>query len=703
MTSRPASRLAWSLWGIVVALLGVVMVLGFLGGVPADEWVFVILFPGFLLASATVGALIASRQARNAIGWIFLATALVWAISQAALEIVRYVDRGGTAITGWVRVLDWIEAWIFTPGIYLPATFVFLLFPDGRLPSRRWRPVAWVSAVGIAGITLGSAFAPGPLEEAVILKTNPYAIGPRALWEVVSFTWILSLGGIVGSVAALLVRLRRSSGLTREQVKWLAYAGAVAVIAFIIAGIIWGESPDSPAAVILGQALVLLALLLIPVAAGIAILRHRLYDIDVVIRKTVVFGVLAGFITLVYAAIVLLVPILVFDVSTPVSLLPAVAAVFVALAFQPFRRRANRLANRLVFGRRATPYELLSEFSGRVGNEQAIEDVLPRMARVLGEGTGARRADVWLRVGGNLRRAATWPPDGGGETRLPFDGDDALPNLPDTDLVEPVAHRGEVLGALSLAKPRGETVRPAEETLLRDLASQAGLVLRNVRLTAELEDRLRQLQESRQRLVSAQDEERRRLERNIHDGAQQQLVALAVKLRLVETMARKDPARAEQMAAQAKSELQEALEDLRDLARGIYPPLLADKGLPAAVESQANKGTVPVTVESDGVGRYPQEVEAGVYFCVLEALQNVAKYAEASQVTVRLDREDGHLVFEVVDDGRGFDPQVTPRGTGLQNMADRMEALGGRLDIRSAPGEGTAINGRVPVVHGASG
>src|ERR687891_371350 len=351
--------------------------------------------------------------------------------------------------------------------------FVFLLFPDGRLPSRRWWPVAWISAIGITGIVLLAAFGTGPFDDAVILRSNPYAVGGPGLWNVVQFSWGLAFVGIIGSAAALVVRLRRSSGATRQQLKWLAYAGVIVVAAFVIASTIWSVF-QSEVGNVLGQALIILALLLVPVAAGIAILRHRLYEIDVVIKKTVVFGVLAAFITLVYAAIVLLVPILVFDVSTPVSLLPAVAAVFVALAFQPFRRRANRLANRLVFGRRATPYELLSEFSGRVGNEQAIEDVLPRMARVLGEGTGARRADVWLRVGGNLRRAATWPPDGGGETRLPFDGDDALPNLPDTDLVEPVAHRGEVLGALSLAKPRGETVRPAEETLLRDLASQAG-------------------------------------------------------------------------------------------------------------------------------------------------------------------------------------------------------------------------------------
>jgi signal transduction histidine kinase len=250
---------------------------------------------------------------------------------------------------------------------------------------------------------------------------------------------------------------------------------------------------------------------------------------------------------------------------------------------------------------------------------------------------------------------------------------------------------------LSLAKPRGETARPAEEKLLGDLASQAGLVLRNVRLTAELEARLRDLHESRQRLVAAQDEERRRLERNLHDGAQQQLVAMSVKLRLLKAFASKDPARAEVIASQLQAESQEALENLRDLARGIYPPLLADKGLPAALEAQARKSAVEVNVQPDGVARYAAEIEATVYFCVLEGLQNVAKYAEASRATVRLIERHGELVFEVSDDGVGFDPSTTPGGTGLQNMRDRVEALGGSLHVRSAPGEGTAVTGRIPV------
>ncbi|MGZ4151902.1 MAG: sensor histidine kinase, partial [Actinomycetota bacterium] len=219
-------------------------------------------------------------------------------------------------------------------------------------------------------------------------------------------------------------------------------------------------------------------------------------------------------------------------------------------------------------------------------------------------------------------------------------------------------------------------------------------VLANVRLLEELRD-------SRRRIVAAQDERARKLERNIHDGAQQQLVALAVKQRLAESLVDRDPTKAKAMLADIQAETQEALETLRDLARGIYPPLLADKGLGAALTAQARKATLPVDVETDGIGRYPQEVEAAVYFCCLEALQNVSKYAQASRAAVRLSATDGVLRFEVRDDGAGFDPQVVSFGTGLQGMADRLDAIRGSLEVRSAPGEGTTLTGTVPVAPNA--
>ena len=234
---------------------------------------------------------------------------------------------------------------------------------------------------------------------------------------------------------------------------------------------------------------------------------------------------------------------------------------------------------------------------------------------------------------------------------------------------------------------------------MRHLASQAGLVLRNAALTAELQATIDHLRASRRRLVQAQDTERQRIERNLHDGAQQQLVALTIQLSLLEE-APADPGEVRQLAGRLRAGLHAALDDLRALARGIYPPLLADQGLAAALRAQAGKAPLPVQVEADGIGRYPREAEAAAYFCILEALQNVAKYARASRATVhpglpgRAARVHRHRRRR-----RLRHREVHPHGTGLQGMADRLAAAGGTLRIHSAPGQGTTISGTLPVAE----
>jgi signal transduction histidine kinase len=425
------------------------------------------------------------------------------------------------------------------------------------------------------------------------------------------------------------------------------------------------------------------------VALGIAVLRYRLYDLDVVVKKTLVAGTLALLVILVYGTVIGLYGFFAAEGESSGSVF--VIALLLGLAFRPVARFARRVADRLVYGRRATPYEVLTEFSERVGDAYATEDVLGRMAQILGQGTGAGSSRVWLRLGAELRPVATWPSDAP-DARSVRVSSDALPDLGGETAAE-VRDAGELLGALSVLMPPSDPMNPSKERLLRDLASQAGLVLRNVRLVEEL-------RAAQRRLVTAQDAERRRLERNIHDGAQQQLVSLSVKARLARGLTEREPDKASEMLTQIETEVQTALEDLRDLARGIYPPLLADKGLGAALEAQARRSPVPVTIESEGVGRYPQEVEAAVYFSCLEALQNVAKYAEASAARITLQQANGHLTFEVTDDGRGFDPAATGHGTGLQGIADRLAALDGGLVVRSRIGGGTSLSGTISVPAG---
>ncbi|HEY2803597.1 MAG TPA: sensor histidine kinase, partial [Actinomycetota bacterium] len=435
------------------------------------------------------------------------------------------------------------------------------------------------------------------------------------------------------------------------------------------------------------EAMSSISLVLLYVAIAVAILRYRLLDIDLIIGKTVLYGLLAAVITVIYVGVVVVVGAFV-GATEGLSL---IATAIVAILFQPMRDKVARVANRLVYGKRATPYEVLSEFSDRLG-AIASEDIFPRMARLLSEGTGAEEVVVWLRLGNELRPAAVWPGDAPMPPRIAL-LDGRLPEFPDVTAVAPVRH-SELLGALTLLKPPKEPVTPAEQRLIDDLAAQAGLVFRNFQL---IED----LRSSRQRLVTAQDEERRRLERNLHDGAQQQLVALSVRLKLARNVAQTDTARADELMSELEGEVQQALSDLRDLAHGIYPPVLADRGLVEALRSQMARATVEARLETGDIGRYPQEIEAAVYFCVLEALQNVAKYARASDVVVRLREDRGELAFSIEDNGKGFDTRTTRRGAGLQNMEDRLSALGGSLEVRSRPGDGTTVEGWIPV--GVSG
>jgi len=266
-----------------------------------------------------------------------------------------------------------------------------------------------------------------------------------------------------------------------------------------------------------------------------------------------------------------------------------------------------------------------------------------------------------------------------------------------------VRDREGLIGALSVSKPRGEPLTPADLRLLDDLASQEGLVLSNAQLTADLEARLAaitqrsaELKASRRRVVAAQDAERRRLERNIHDGAQQHLVALAVKLRLAKTMLERDPGRGRALLDEVRSQVDDALENLQALALGIYPPALERDGLAAALRVDVARLGLPVDLHTDGVTRYPIETEAAVYFCVLEALQNAAKHAHAAAVDVGIAERDGAVWFEVADDGVGFDPSANGNGTGIDGMRDRLAILGGDAALESAPGRGTTIRGRVP-------
>jgi signal transduction histidine kinase len=697
-------RLAWGIWGCTIGLLVAWPLLGAASGGLHGELLFYLLVPIAVASYATVGALIWSRHPENRIGLILAGIALAFAVALATGDYAQIsVQRPDSLpFAQWVA---WIGRIAFALWL-VPMPLLFLLYPNGRVASHRWRPVLWVLLAALAANLVLFALTPGPLgtgfAELHDKISNP--LGLPLAWktpveDATELTGLIAFVCAGLAIVSLVLRFRRSSGVERQQIRWLGYVGALLVavplvgILIALARTLLGVDVTDDADVVgIVAWIAFFSVLLfgVPIACAIAILRYRLYELDVVVKRTIVFGVLVVLLTAVGgAAGALAAAGVVPSLSDNPALLVIVGVVYGLLAY-PLYRVAKRIADRLVFGGRSTPYEVLSGFSERVGGTYAADDVLERMAQLLGEATRAARSRVWLRVGRELRVESSWPASSEDRTSVPIVGE-SLSEVPGDD-VFPVTDRGELLGALSVRMSPSDPMNPSKEKLIRDLAAQAGLLLRNVRLIEEL-------RESRRRIVATQDVRAKKLERNIHDGAQQQLVAIAVRQRLAASLVGRDDERLRSLLTDLHSETNDALENLRDLARGIYPPLLADKGLSAALESQARKSPVPVHVEANEIGRFPQETEAAVYFSTLEALQNVAKYADASLVTVRLAQVDGALTFEIADDGRGFDPAAASRGTGLQGIADRIAALGGTVDVRSAPGDGTTVTGHVPIVE----
>jgi signal transduction histidine kinase len=649
--------------------------------------IFDVILIGASVALAWLGRLIVRRSA-NRIGLAFLGVAL----GTALIGVTDIPLKSATVpYPAWLPLVAYGTI-IGRTLVIANLTIVLLLFPTGSLPSPRWRWVAWLWLAGSIGVGVGALI--GRFVE------PPGLTNPIYLEALAPLSNALGAGGIAllvvfgAGIVSLVIKARQGNIETKALMRLLALVGSIALVGFATAAI----AESGSLAGILGFALFLVAIIAgIPAALIIPVLKYRLYDIDLVIRKTVVVGLLAAFITAVYVGIVVGIGSLFDDTLT----LQIAATAVVAIAFQPVRTLANRLANRLVYGKRATPYEVLARFADRIGDTYASEDVVGRIAHVIADGTGSEHVEVWLRLGEELRRTGAWPSDLTSAAVAVTDGD--LPSL-DGDRVAPVRHLGETLGAITITKPAGEPLTPNEADLLDRLADQSGLVLANVRLTADLEARLEQiarqaeeLRASRQRIVAAQDEERRRLERNIHDGAQQHLVALAVKLRLARTMLERDTERGRTMLQEITGEIEAARETIHSLALGIYPPHLEAEGIAAALAAQYTRGTLPVHMDANGIGRHPIDIEAAVYFCVLEALQNAAKYAEASRIDVRLREADGAITFEVQDDGRGFDASTNGAGTGLAGMRDRLAIFGGSAAIRSAPGHGTIVTGGVPI------
>ena len=530
-------------------------------------------------------------------------------------------------------------------------------FPSGRLPSRGWAPVVGVLAV--IGLVLSTISALWPVEYA---RTGLVADHPFDLPGLPAANAFYGVARPVGYllfqltwVACVVVRVLRARGDEARQLRWFLYAATVSAAVMVVGLAVW-ESPVPGT----------LTAPLLAAAAGAAILRYRLYDIDPVINKSLVFGAMAVLVTAGYAVVVTGVGLLIDGYGTLLSLL---ATGLVAVTFAPLRGRVQRLADRLVYGRRATPYEALARLSAHF--TAPAGGLLDGICATVADAVGAREVILWTGSPDHLRAVSGWPAT---TSRAP--GPHTLAEL----AAVPVLHDGRFRGAITVTKAPGEALSIGEQRLVGDLAAQAGLVL-ELRATA-------------QRLVAAGDAARRRLERDLHDGAQQRLVTVAMELGGVVRLA--TTAGAGEVAARAdevRRQLLEATGELREMARGLHPAVLTQDGLEAAIGFLADRSTLPVRLTMTVTRRLRAEVEATAYFVVSEGLTNAAKHsgAEAVQVSVVLD--GARLVVEVSDDGGGG--ATVRAGSGLEGLADRLATLDARLTVESSPA-GTRLRTVIP-------
>lgn len=672
-----------ALW-VLGSLCAVLVIAGFSLGVYSAN-----LHNGLIATAFTaVGVFVVHRRRGNREGGLFVAVGVAHAVMFFGRQYGLSVNHGGDPLPAaeWVM---WAGVWPLAPVLALTGV-TLLCFPNGRLPSPRWRPLVAAMMAVATVLALASMLWPVEYADNQLSLPHPLRVGgydtAQRVWNVVGPVSYL-LFQLVWAIGVI-VRMRRARGEEARQLRWFAYAVAMGAAAMVLSLLLLGS-----------PALGVLAAVLIPLAAGVAIVKYRLYDIDLVINKTLVVGAMGAIITGVYAVVVVGVGRAI-GVAAPSAVLSLLATAIVAVAFEPARRRVQRVVDRLVYGDRLSPYEALARFSEHLGRGAEHGEIFTGLATTVAEGVGAAEVTLWVGSDDELAPVASWPLRADQDASAPRE----LASLEDDGRthVRPIVHQGTLRGAVTLTKAPGDALTAGEDRLLRDLVAQAGLVIHNAGLGVELEHRLHQiseqaaeLQRAAKRIVAAQYEARRRIERDLHDGAQQRLVTLALDLQAVAARAASagdgDLAR---RIAEAQEQLALALAELREMARGIHPAILTQDGLEAAVEFLAERAPLPVRVDVRLEQRLPEDVEATAYFVISEALTNAAKHSGAARVAVAARLFDGWLRIEVADDGRGGAGGA--RGSGLQGLVDRVATLNGRLSVRSPRGGGTRLVADIP-------
>ena len=725
---RSAVRVAWSLWVACLALLVLALLLDFFrtDTFLSYPWqvrmhnrflypIYAVMTGMLSLVYPTIGALIVSRLPRNLIGWIFCGVGLLYQVHHLALAYSHYTVAENDALP-WSEYAAWFSVWVGFAGLTLAFVFLMLLFPDGRLLSRRWRIVAWTAVLGAALTMLADAYYPGRLATHGYVENPLGSIGSigQGLATLGTLTApkllavALLLVSALGALFSPVVRLRRARTDERQQLKWFLYAAIPATIclsAFLVEVVISNYSNslmfemmaafdvtpavDAYTLFYTTSYVPAFALLLLAVSACIAILRHKLYDVDLLINRTLLYGALSASVLSIYVlAVVALGALFQAPGNLVVSL---VATGLVAVLFQPLRSRLQRGVNRLMYGERDDPSAVISRLGRRIEVTLAPEAVLPTVVETIAQALKLPYAAILLKEREGFRTAAAYGSPGAKPEALPL-----------------VYHREEIGRLVISPRAPGEQFSTGERRLFEDLARQAEVAVHAVRLTDDL-------QRSRERLVTTREEERRRLRRDLHDGIGPTLTGLALQLNVARKLVRGSPADTEVVLARLERRTEETIAEMRRLIYGLRPPALDDLGLIPSIHQQAQSQGMAESPARTGTDEHPENrpvfsieapqelpplpaaVEVACYRIVQEALTNVARHAHAESCYVRLSVERGSVLeVEITDDGVGV-PGNRVAGVGLSSMHERAEELGGTLAVETGPEGGTRVLARLPL------
>lgn len=666
-------------WVLVAATAAAAVGFGLMPGVPATAAVVIGIFT---LGTALSGAMVATRRPANACGWLLLGVAVVLS-GGAANQSYAQAAAAGEGPWPLAQAAAWVASWSSIPG-FAGLGFLVLLYPSGRLPSPRWRVVAWAGVVGAAGLVVSNALRPGPLPATTAID-NPLGVaaagGALKLLETAGSAVLI--GFALASLAALALRFRGSTGATREQVKWLLYAAGMAAVTLLFAGVAPGGVLNE-----LSFYLVVAGLLAIPVAVAVAILGHDLLDIDAVINRTAVYGVLTLGVGAVYVLVAAAFGTVIGErLPVGVSLVATAVVAVVAVVLVPLRGRLQQVADRAMYGERHDPYRALTGLARELAEARPAGEVLDGVAETVARALRLAHARLDVRRGEAFEEIARHGEAGAGDGHS-------------LDLI----HRGELVGRLVLATPPGETLSRRDTRLLEDLAVHVGGLVHGARLAQDLD-------RSRAALVTTRADERRRLRRDLHDGLGPELAGIAFGLGAARNRLRDDPGAADALLERLQAQARGAVGEVRGLVEGLAPVELEEAGLTDAIRAGAARigfgipsgerigfGTPSdsrgLSVDAGDLGPLPAAVELAAYRIAMEALANVARHARASRAWVRL-RQDRALWLEVADNGDGM-PAGFVAGVGLASMRQRAAELGGTLTIESRADGGTTVACRLP-------